>query len=254
MPEFNFAITISAFIAGVLTFLAPCTLPMVPGYLGFISGVSLEDLKNPAKEKNTRIKIFLNGLFFIAGFSAMFIIFGTLAGFFGGALAQYRLWLARIGGAFIIIFGFFMLNVIKIPFLQAERQIRVPPIFKRGNPLNSFILGSAFGVGWTPCVGPILGSVLLLASVSATAFQGAVLLTIFSMGLAVPFLLIATGIGSASNYLFRYSRYLNATSVIGGIFLISLGVLVIMNRTGLLLAYGYQLFKFINYDRLLDYL
>lgn len=250
----DISLIISAFIAGILTFLAPCTLPLVPGYLGFISGTSLEDLKDPEKSKKARWKIFLNGLFFMIGFSAVFIFFGTLAGFLGQALVPYRLWLARIGGIFVIIFGLFMLNILKIPFLMGEKQFKTPPIFARGKPVNSMILGSAFAFGWTPCVGPILGSILLLASTTTTALQGALMLSVFSLGLAIPFLLIAIGIGHASQYIGKISRYLNVISIIGGIFLIFLGVLLLTNKMILLISWGYWFFQFINYDRLLDYL
>ena len=251
----EFSLITPALIAGIFTFLAPCTFPLVPAYLGFISGVSAEDLKDPTRVKQARRKIFLNGLLFIIGFSAVFILMGTLIGFVGAQfLAPYRFWLGRIGGVFVIIFGLFMLNVLKIPFLAREAKFGVPTIFERGKPVNSLILGSAFAFGWTPCVGPILGSVLLLASTSATALQGGLLLTTFSGGLAIPFLLIAIGIGSASQYIQNISRYLNAVSIIGGIFLIFLGLLIVTGNIGLLTSYGYRLFRFIEYDGLLDYL
>lgn len=248
-------IIIGAFLAGMLTFLAPCTLPLVPGYLGFISGASAEDLKNPETAAQAKRKIFINGLFYVIGFSAVFVVFGTLAGLAGQALAPYRVWLARIGGVFVILFGLFTLNVLKIPFLQAERHIiKTPAFLRRGAPGSSFALGSAFAFGWTPCVGPILGSILLLASTSNTAFQGAFLLTVFSAGLAVPFLLVAWGVGAATRYISRFSKYLSAVSIIGGLFLIGLGLLLLFNKTSLLISYGYRFFDFINYDRLLDYL
>ena len=250
----DLTLIIPAFIAGILTFLAPCTLPLIPGYLGFISGASIEDLKDPTKVKKARWKIFLNGLFFIVGFSLVFIILGTLAGFAGAALAKYQIWLTRIGGVFVIIFGLLMLNVFKIPFFAKEMKFKAPTVFKLGKPVNSLILGSAFGFGWTPCVGPILGTILLLASTSATAFQGAALLSIFSLGLAIPFLLIALGIGSASQYIEKISKYLNAISVIGGVFLVLLGILLLTNNMGLLIAWGFRWLRFINYDSLLDYL
>lgn len=251
----EFSLIISAFIAGALTFLAPCTLPLVPSYLGFISGSSLEDLKDPEKSKKARWKIFLNGFFFMLGFSVVFIVMGTLVGFVGARfLVPYRLWLERIGGVFVIIFGLFMLNVLKIPFLMREKQLKAPALFKQGKPINSFILGSAFAFGWTPCVGPILGSILLIASTSSSALQGALLLTIFSAGLAVPFLLIAIGIGSASRYIQNISKYLNVVSIVGGILLIFLGALLLTGNMTLLISWGYRLFQFINYDRLLDYL
>lgn len=249
------SLIIPAFIAGILTFLAPCTLPLVPGYLAFISGASLEDLKDPAKSKKARWKIFLNGVFFMAGFSVIFIIVGALVGFIGASLlVPYRIWLGRIGGVFVIIFGLFMLNVLKLPFLAREVKFKTPALFERGRPVNSFIFGSAFAFGWTPCVGPILGSILLVASTSTTALQGTALLTVFSAGLAVPFLLIALGISSAAKFIGKVSGFLNVVSVIGGIFLIFLGVLLLTGKMAFLVSWGYRLFQFINYDRLLDYL
>jgi cytochrome c-type biogenesis protein len=250
-----YSLIIPSFFAGLLTFLAPCTLPLVPGYLGFISGVSLGDLKDPLKSGVARRKIFINGIFFILGFSAIFVLMGTLIGFIGAAfLYPYRLWLSRIGGIFVIIFGLFMLNVLKIHFLQGEFQLKTSVIFERGKLSNSFILGSAFAFGWTPCVGPILGSILLLASTSTTAFQGAVLLSIFSLGLAVPFLIIAAGIGSAYRHINNLSKWLSVISIVGGIFLIILGVLLATGNIGLTVSYGFKLLDFINYDGILNYM
>lgn len=249
-----FALLIPAFIAGLLTFLAPCTLPLVPAYLGFVSGVSLKELEDPEKALMARRKILLNGLFFVIGFSAIFVLFGTLAGFIGSELNPYRVWLTRIGGVLVIVFGLFMLNVVKIPFLHKERRIKIPSFLKRGNPFSSLVIGSAFGVGWTPCVGPILGSILLLASASATALEGAFLLSVFSLGLAIPFLLMALGISRASKYIERWSKYLSIISFVGGIFLILLGILLLTDNMVLLISYGYRIFDFINYDALLDYL
>lgn len=250
----EFALIIPAFIAGILTFLAPCTLPLVPAYLGFISGASLEDLKDPQKSVKARGKVFLNGLFFIIGFSLVFIALGSLAGLIGTTLVGYRLWLSRIGGIFVIIFGLFMMGILKLPFLSKERQLHVPALFKQGKPLNSALLGSAFGLGWTPCVGPILGSVLTLAAVSSTVGQGAILLSVFSLGLAVPFLAIALGIGWASERMGKITKYLNVVSIIGGVFLVFLGVLLVTNSFAVWISYFYQVFNFINYDRILDYL
>lgn len=251
----DLSLIIPAFIAGILTFLAPCTLPLAPGYVAFISGASLPDLADPAKATKARWNIFLNGVFFMLGFSVVFISMGTLIGFVGAAfLVPYRLWLGRIGGAFVILFGLFMLNVLKIPFLMREKRLSAPALFKRGNPINSFILGTAFAFGWTPCVGPILGTVLFLASTSTTVLSGALLLAVFSAGLAVPFLLIAIGIGSASHSVKNISKYLPVISVIGGVFLIFLGVFLVTGSMGFFISTGYRIFQFIRYDRLLDYL
>jgi len=254
MIEISLGFVAVAFFAGLLTFLAPCTLPLVPAYIGFISGVDQKELKNPATAKAARRKIFLNGLAFIAGFSLIFIIFGVLAGFAGTALAPYRLWLARIGGVLVIIFGLFMLGFFKLPFFETDRHIPIPKWLTLGRPSSSLFVGGAFALGWTPCVGPILGSILLLAGTSGTALTGGIMLTVFSLGLAVPFLLIAAAFSKATVYVEKISKYLKAVSVIGGIFLIILGFLLATDNFGLTIQYGYQLFEFINYDRLLDYL
>ena len=250
----EFSLIIPAFIAGIFTFLAPCTLPLVPGYLGFISGVSAQDLKDPLKAKTALRKIFLNGLLFVIGFSFIFILLGSLFGLGGSALIQYRLWLSRIGGVFVILFGLFMIGVLRLPFLNVEKHIRGIKALKPGNPISSLIFGATFALGWTPCAGPVLGSILTLAAASATVGQGAFLLSVFSLGLAVPFLIIAAGIGSASNSIAKLSKYLNVISAIGGTFLIFLGVLLLSNKFGVWVAYFYQWFNFINYDSLLDYL
>jgi cytochrome c-type biogenesis protein len=234
---------IPSFIAGLFTFLAPCTLPLVPAYLAFISGTSAG-----------KRRVFQNALFFVLGFSAVFILFGLLAGSIGGFFIESRIWISHIGGIFIILFGLFMLGVLKIPFFAAEKKLFIKSPFTKGTYLNSLILGVIFGAGWTPCVGPVLGSVLLLASQIATAFQGAFLLAIFSLGLAVPFLLIAMSIESAEKHIAKFSKYLRPINIIGGVFLVILGALLLFGEMGLLSAYGFKLFGFSNYDSLLNYL
>jgi len=248
------SLIIPAFIAGILTFLAPCTLPLVPGYLGFISGVAMKDLQDPLKTKSARRKILLNGLSYVVGFSFVFVLLGSLSSLAGSALAQYRIWLSRIGGIFVIFFGLFMIGVLRLPFLNVEKNIGRIRVLKPGNPISSLIFGATFAFGWTPCVGPILGSILTLAATSTTVGQGALLLLVFSLGLAVPFLIVAIGIGSASKYISKLSKYLNIISIIGGLFIIFLGILLLTNKLGVWISYFYQWFNFINYERLLDYL
>ncbi|MDQ3090013.1 MAG: cytochrome c biogenesis protein CcdA [bacterium] len=240
---------IPSFFAGLLTFLAPCTLPLVPGYLAFISGTGTID----ERERN-RGKIFWNGVAFVVGFSLVFIVLGTIAGLIGQAFAPYQVWLSRIAGVSIIIFGLFMIGILKIPLLNQEKHLKAPSIFKRGNLAGSFLFGSAFSLGWTPCVGPILGSILLLASTGATALEGAVLLAIFSLGLAVPFILIAFSISRAERCLEKISKYINAVSVVGGIFLVILGTLVLTGNMSIFLSWSYRTLQFLQYDRLIDYL
>jgi len=254
MIELSIGFILASFFAGLLTFLAPCTLPLVPAYLGFISGVDQEALKNPVAAKAEQRKIFLNGFAFIVGFSFIFIIFGVLAGFAGTALAPYRIWLARVGGVLVILFGLFMLGFFRLPFLQTDRKIPIPSWLTLGEPSSSFFIGGTFALGWTPCVGPILGSILLLAGTSGTAFTGGVMLAVFSIGLAIPFILIALAFSKATAYIDKISKYLKVVSIIGGIFLILLGLLLATDNFGLTIQYGYELFDFINYEGLLEYL
>lgn len=255
MIELSIGFIAAAFFAGLITFLAPCTLPLVPAYLGFISGVDQEALKDPARAKAARRKIFLNGFAFILGFSVVFILFGVLAGFAGTALAPFRIWLARIGGVLIILFGLFMLGAFRLPFLQsAGSSLPIPKWLTLGKPSSSFFIGGTFALGWTPCVGPILGSILLLAGTSSTALQGGVLLAVFSLGLAIPFLGIAFAFSRAATFIEKISKYLKGISIVGGVFLIILGALLVTDNFGLTIQYGYELFDFINYEGLLEYL
>ncbi|MEX2054359.1 MAG: cytochrome c biogenesis protein CcdA [Candidatus Colwellbacteria bacterium] len=254
MIELSIGFIVAAFFAGVLTFLAPCTLPIVPAYLGFISGVDQEALKDPKTAHVARKEIFLNGLAFIGGFSLIFIIFGILAGLAGAALAPYRIWLTRIGGVLVILFGLFMLGLFKLPFFQGDKRIPIPKWLTLGKPSSSLFIGGAFALGWTPCVGPILGSILLLAGTSGTVLQGGLMLTVFSIGLALPFLAVALVFSKATAYIERISKYLKWVSIIGGAFLILLGLLLVTDNFGLTIQYGYKLLEFINYEGLLKYL
>jgi len=254
MIELSIGFLVSSFVAGLVTFLAPCTLPLVPGYLAFISGVPARDLKDPAKKDAVARKVFRNGVAFILGFSVIFVLFGTLVGFIGSELAFARIWLSRIGGALIILFGLFMLGVFRLPLLERTRQMKLPGFLTVGKPSSSFVIGGTFALGWTPCVGPILGSILLLAGSSATALEGALLLAIFSLGLALPFIVIALLFSQATAYINRAMKYLKWFSVIGGLFLIFLGLLLLTGNFGLLIAWGFEIFGFLEYDAILDLL
>lgn len=250
---------VPAFIAGLLTFLAPCTLPLVPAYLGFISGASAKELQDPGMLKHVRLRVFLNGLFYVLGFSTVFILLGVLFGVGGSAFVKYQFILPRIGGVFVIIFALYLLGALErfpaINHLMAtEHRFHPLSSLKPGTPFSSLIFGATFAFGWTPCVGPILGSVLLLASTTATVGQGAFLLAVFSLGLAIPFLLIALFIGHASQTVKTLSRVLPYISTIGGAFLLFLGILLITDNLGIWLTWFYKVFDFLPYDLLLDYL
>ena len=239
---------LGAFVAGVLMFLAPCTLPIVPGYLAFIAGV-------PAGQVgSSRRRIFINALAFVVGFSVVFILLGSFAASLGGLLGPWREVLGRAAGAIIILFGLTMLGVFNIPLLSGERRIRLPRWLSLGHPHSSFLIGTLFALGWSPCIGPILGTILFLASASATAVQGATLLAVFSLGLAIPFLLCAWAIGQAEGWVQRAGALTKALSLAGGAILVVLGVLMLTNTMGLLIKWGFSIFNAVGYDALLKYL
>lgn len=251
------ALAIPAFIAGILMFLAPCTLPVVPGFLAFISGVSIADLHDPRTYTYARRRIFYNAILFVTGFSIVFILMGSLFGLGGYAFAKYRFVLARIGGVVVLLFGLYMLGVQRLPFLRVlNTEHRINPFrwLKPGKPMSSLIFGGTFAFGWTPCVGPILGSVLLVASSTATVVSGMGLLAIFSLGLAVPFLIIAAGIGSASKFIHALEKKLRIISLVGGTLVTILGVLMITDNLTVWVSFFYKAFSFIRYDALLRYM
>lgn len=253
MIEVSLALIFSAFVAGILMFLAPCTLPLVPAYLAFISGVKPDALRDPATATQARRQIVINGMFFIIGFSLVFIAFGILAGFFGSFIGQFRGVLTQVGGAFIIFFGLLMLNVFNIDALMRERRVPLPTAIKPGNPVSASIIGATFALGWTPCIGPVLASVLLLATTEGSVWSGGLLLGVFSLGLAVPFFLTAVLYGKAATTITHIQPFLRVVSVIGGSFLVFIGVLLLTNSFGLTVEYGYRVFDLFGLSGLLDY-
>lgn len=259
----DITLILAAFFSGLLTFLAPCTLPLVPGYLGFISGVSVSQLNNKDLLDRARRRIFLNGLLYVIGFSTVFIFLGLLFGLGGVGLIKYRLVLARLGGILIIIFGLYMFlsaviknqNILdKFKFFNNTWHPFFGKHLKPGRPVSSLLFGMIFAFGWTPCIGPVLGTVLLLASQSTTIISGGILLAIFSLGHAIPFLLVAAGLGSGFYALRNKQLFFKVISIIGGVFLIIIGLLLLTDGFDVWIAYFYQLFNFMNYERLLDYL
>lgn len=248
---------ISAFLAGVLTFFAPCTFPLVPAYVSFISGVSLADIRNPATARHVRRRVFVNGLLYVTGFSVVWITLGSIIGLGGVLLLEYRPLLARVGGVVVIAFGLSMLGVVRLPALRrltSGGRMPMLRLLRPGHPLSSVLFGSAFALGWTPCVGPVLGTILTIAAVKATVWQGTILLTVFSAGLAIPFLLLAAGIGSASRVIPLLTPHLRWVERLGGALLLFFGALLLTDTFSAWLATAYRWLSFVNYDRLLDYL
>ncbi|OGC87959.1 hypothetical protein A2419_02345 [Candidatus Adlerbacteria bacterium RIFOXYC1_FULL_48_26] len=220
----------AAFLAGLLMFLAPCTLPIVPGYLAFIAGVPEKEIAKGSGDAKRRVM--RNAIFFCLGFSIVFIVLGLFAASIGAALGPWREFISRGAGLLIIIFGLTMVGLISIPALMSEHRIRMPHFIVVGRPESSFLIGMLFALGWTPCVGPILGTVLLFASSSATAAQGALLLFVFSLGLTVPFLITAFLIGSAGGFFVKMRGSVELLSKIAGIILIVLGLSMLFGYMG----------------------
>lgn len=241
----------SAFAAGLVTFLAPCTLPLVPGYLAFISGVDAKTLADPEQKRTVRRKVMRNALTFVLGFSLVFIFFGAIAGLIGMRLVGVQALISQLGGALIILFGLSMLGLFRLPFFEHARRMPLPRALTVGTPASSFLIGGTFAVGWTPCVGPLLGAILLLAGTSATVGKGALLLAIFSLGLAIPFLVVAFAFGSATSFISRAERYFKWVTYIGAALLIFIGLLLVTGNFGLLITWGFELFSFFNYQGIL---
>jgi cytochrome c-type biogenesis protein len=252
MIEFNLALIISSFIAGFFTFFAPCTLPLVPAFLGLISGVPREELQDPERLKLVRWKIFGNAVFYVLGFSLIFILFGIAFSFLG-QIVGITIWLQRIGGVLVILFGLFLLGLLRVGFLSQEKKIHVPAFFQRPTKGNSFFVGVLFALGWSPCVGPILGSILLIASTQGQILQGVFLLSMFAAGLAVPFLITALLIGKAFQSFGRMHKVIRVINIIAGIFLIVLGVLLVSDQFTLVFSrFQTYLFRFESFRIFVD--
>jgi cytochrome c-type biogenesis protein len=247
--------TLWAFVAGVLMFLAPCTLPLLPAYLGFISGASAGDFADPKLKNKIRLRVLWNGFLYGLGFAVVFIALGLLVGVVGGALVPWRKVLIRLGGAFVIFFGLSMI-VPSAPFfrgLQRERRVRFMSL-RPGGALASFLFGASFALGWTPCVGPILGGVLTFAATTANPFQGAYYLAVFSIGMGLPFMIIAFFFGSAAQYIARFEKYLRWVSLAGGVLLVFLGILMLSDNLARWTIFMYQIFGQFSYEGLLEYM
>lgn len=203
-----------AFAAGVLSFLSPCVLPLVPSYLAYIGGGSA-----------SRLTTLRNSLLFVLGFSLVFIALGASASLLGSLLLEYRSWLIRLGGLLVVVFGLMLLGLFKLPFLY--RSVRAEYRGNSSTPLGATLMGMSFAIGWTPCVGPVLGAILTLAGASGTLSVGSSLLAVYALGLAIPFLLAALGLDAFSRFSKRFSRFLPWVERISGTILVLAGLLML---------------------------
>ena len=215
---------LAAFGAGIASFLSPCVLPLIPVYFASLCGPEILDSKTAV----SRIPIFLHSLSFVLGFSLVFTTMGVLAGLAGIVISPYSAVVRRVVGSLLIVFGLFMLVAMRVPWLNYERRLTLPLGTTTGY-LRSFLTGSIFCLAWTPCIGPLLGSVLTLALSSETTWHGAYLLAAYSLGLGLPFLIIGAAFGSITPLLRRIKRYSRWIYIISGLLLIAMGILVLTN-------------------------
>jgi len=218
-----------AFFAGLVSFLSPCVLPLVPGYIAIISGSSLEELK-AGQDQKMLAKTLMQSVFFIIGFSFVFISLGATATWLGQTLLQKMSLLTRIGGLLIILFGLHMTGILKIGVLY--RDARVHNTSSPATAAGSLLMGLAFAFGWTPCIGPILAGILAIAATQEHLAQGIFLLAVYSAGLAVPFLLTTLGINRFMSFYQRFRKHLHRLEVAAGVMLIVLGALIATNNFG----------------------
>ncbi|MGB9698203.1 MAG: cytochrome c biogenesis CcdA family protein [Thermodesulfobacteriota bacterium] len=221
-----------AFLAGLISFLSPCVLPLLPSYLAFITGLSFEELIRQDSSKKMRQVILTHSLLFILGFSILFTLMGASATLLGQFLATYRDMIRLGGGVLIILLGLFISGIIPLDFLQREKRWHWQ--HKPLGYLGTFLVGVTFAAGWTPCVGPILSAILLYASTAENISTGIILLLIYSLGLAIPFLISSLALNSFLNAFQRGRRFIGILTKVGGILLISIGILLLTNSFDLL--------------------
>jgi len=218
-----------ALLAGLLSFLSPCVLPLVPAYLSFISGVSVDALRgdDAVDHQQVRRTAMIQSLWFVLGFSLVFIALGASAFWLGQWLLMHMGTLAKVAGLIIIVFGLHYTGLIRIPFLMMEARLKTDNV-KGTSGFGALILGSAFAFGWTPCIGPILGAILAMAGAQGQVGEGMMLLVMYSVGLGIPFLLAAFATNAFLNWSQRFKRHLHAVEVVSGILLIVVGAMIFL--------------------------
>ncbi len=220
-------------LMGLTSFVSPCILPLIPSYISYITGISYDELVSPAsRRKNMSITLF-HSLAFVAGFSFIFVLLGATASMAGSLLSQHLDFIRVAGGVFIILMGIFMMDVIPIPFLQREAKLHLKT--RPAGYAGTFVVGLVFGAGWTPCTGPFLGSVLTLAMEANTLGKGMTLLTFYSLGLGIPFILSGIAISAFLSTFGKLKKYLGAVKLVSGLILIIMGVLLIMDKLTVLI-------------------
>jgi cytochrome c-type biogenesis protein len=227
----------AAFAAGLLSFLSPCVLPLVPSYLSFVTGLGMEELESGDAE--LRRTTLIHSLLFVAGFSSIFLALGASASFLGQILREYQIWIARIGGVIVLFFGLHLLGLTPLRWLQRERRMHLER--KPVGYVGSFVVGVTFGAGWTPCIGPILGGILTFAATRQTLGEGVQLLAFYSAGLAVPFILSAVGFTWFLATFKRLRRHIVWVERASGALLVLVGLLLLSGQFTMLASWAANL-------------
>ena len=219
---------LGAFAAGFLSFLSPCVLPLIPSYLSFVTGVSFEDLQGSTNKRRIQFLTVANSLMFIFGFSFVFISLGASSSAIGRLFSSYQDWIRIAGGIIMIFFGLFVAGFFRLNFMQHEKRLHMSG--KPAGYLGSTVVGMAFAAGWTPCIGPILGTILLYAGAQGEAVLGVKLLAVYSSGLAIPFLFASLFFNTFLSYSQKLKKHMRVIMIISGVLLVGFGVLLLTNK------------------------
>jgi len=220
-------------LMGVTSFASPCILPLIPSYVSYITGISYDDLVSPgSRGRNTKF-LLLHAVVFVAGFTIIFVLLGATASIAGGILSQHLESIRIIGGIFVILMGIFVMDVLKIPFLQQEARLHLKT--RPAGYAGTLVIGMVFAAGWTPCTGPFLGSVLTLSMETRTVGTGMVLLTFYSLGIGIPFILSSIAISTFLSSFHIVRKHFKTIKMISGIILVIMGVLLIMDKLTILI-------------------
>lgn len=235
----------ASFLAGIIAFLSPCVLPLMPGYLSVVTRLSYKDLSEGGNLPKFS-RVIVPSVVFVLGFSTVFISLGAFSSHVGSLVSSNRIFLLRLSGIFIILFGVFVMEIVKVPFFQKEWKIR--PFREKGTLLGTYLLGMAFGLGWTPCVGPILGSILLYAGTAEGSLGGAGLLMVYSLGLGVPFILVGLAFNGAVESFATVRKYYPLYRYLVGGGLVTIGILMFLNDVYYLNVYGQKVLDALGID------
>ena len=222
-------------LMGLVSFASPCILPLIPSYVSYITGISFDELVSRESRKKHLAMTFFHSLAFVAGFTIIFVLLGATANVVGQALTEYLNVIRIVGGALLVVLGLFVADVIKIPFLQQEAKLHLKS--RPAGYVGTILVGLIFGAGWTPCTGPFLGAVLFQAAEAETMGRGMVLLTFYSLGMGIPFVLSAVAISAFLTTFDKMKRYLGVIKIGSGVILIIMGVLLMTNTLTILTSY-----------------